>query len=84
MKKIGLLAMLFSSLVIPSCSNFNGYTNSADRIVSVIDKYNVTTFNELHSSMIKQYPSLKTKIDDVFKTYYVTKGSKDGNVITYQ
>lgn len=73
--------VIFTQLV--TVLNNNGYTNSADRIVSVIDKYNVTTFNELYSSLTKQYPSLKTKIDDAFKTYYVTKGSKDGNVITY-
>lgn len=73
---------IFTQLV--TLLNSNGYSNSADIIVNIIDKDNVTTFNELYSSLIKQYPSLKNKINNTFKGYYVQKGSKNGNVIIYQ
>ena len=51
---------------------------------SVVDMYNVTTFNELYLSMISAYPNLKTNIDGVFKQYYIPVGNEDGNIIIYQ
>ena len=56
-----------------------GYENSSDIIVSIIDKYNVTTFKELYMSLIKEFPSLKTEIDKAFiDNYNSPNGTKDG------
>ncbi len=73
---------IFAALVV--LFNSNGYTDFADIIVNIVDQYDVTTFNELYSSLIRQYPSLKTEINNTFKNYYIEKGNKDGNVIIYQ
>ena len=45
--------------------------------------YDVTTFAEFYDALIKKYPSKKSYIQSVFKTYYNQHGSKDGNVINY-
>lgn len=73
---------IFAALVV--LFNSNGYTDFADIIVNIVDQYDVTTFNELYSSLIRQYPSLRTEINNTFKNYYIEKGNKDGNVIIYQ
>lgn len=49
---------------------------SANEILNLIDKYNVITFQELYDALIKDYPSKKSVIQNVFKTYYVSYGNE--------
>lgn len=49
---------------------------SCDSIISLIDKYNIITFQELYDALIKDYPSKKSVIQNVFKTYYVSYGNE--------
>ena len=57
---------------------------SVDDLSKLIDKDNITTFNELYTSLINEYPNSKQKINSLFKKHYIQKGSKDGNVIQYK
>lgn len=76
--------LIFARIV--TLLNNNGYSNSADIIVSIVDQYNVTTFNEFYEALIKDYPNLKTKINEKFQNDEIYKvcGNKIGNVIIYQ
>ncbi len=49
---------------------------SANAILNLIDKYNIITFQELYDALIKDYPSKKSVIQNVFKTYYVSYGNE--------
>ena len=51
--------------------------------MNIIDKYDVTTYNEFYSALIKEYPMLKNKINTAFKSYK-QYGNSQGNVIIYQ
>lgn len=55
----------------------------AFEFINLIDLYDITTFAEFYDVLIKKYPSKKSYIQSVFKTYYKQYGSKDGNVINY-
>lgn len=64
--------------------NMYGNANSADIIVSLVDKYDITTFNELYTALIKEFPNLKTQINETFRQHYKPYGSKPGNVVNPQ
>ncbi len=65
-------------------NNKKDSTTNADNIVNIVDKYDVTTFNEFYCALVEEYPNLKDEINQTFQTSYRTKGSNDGNVIVYQ
>ena len=76
---------LFSELI----SNFDtNYSNNQKQqlsftLINLIDEYNITTFADFYDVLIKEYPSKKTVIQSVFKTYYNQHGTREGNVIKY-
>lgn len=57
---------------------------SADELVNIIDKNNVTTYNDLYFALVTDYSDLKEKINSLFKSHYIQKGTKEGNVINYK
>lgn len=75
--------MIFGQLV--RLLSERGFNDTADIVVSIVDKYNVTTFKELYLSLIKEFPSLKAEIDKTFiDNYNSPKGIKDGYLLITQ
>lgn len=48
---------------------------SADKVVSIIDDYNVNTFNSFYTALVTEYPDLKSDINNAFiphqKYYFI-------------
>lgn len=89
--QIYINSKLFSELVSLLYNDFNGAsTNSkyqlcATSFITIIDKYDVTTFNDFYSALIKEFPSKNVMIQTIFETpsIYTVYGDKMGNVINY-
>lgn len=63
--------------------SYDKYLNMSEKFMSIVDKYDITTFNEFYSALLKEYPNKKTEIDNAFKSYYIMYGSNSGNTINY-
>lgn len=74
--------VLFNYIVM-SLTNDKKYSEFSDEIITLIDKDNITTFDELYASLIRQYPSKKTIIRFIFENNYIVYGGQAGNIINY-
>ncbi len=74
---------LFTNLIKKFYSNSTMQQQLSFGMINLIDEYNITTFADFYDVLIKEYPSRKTVIQQVFKTYYNQHGTREGNVIKY-
>lgn len=49
---------------------------SATDIILLIDKYDITTFNDFYKILLRIYPTRKTTIVNTFKSYYIPYGNE--------
>ena len=74
---------IFSKLIQNFFSNELSCQQKAFEFITLVDKYNITTFSDFYTVLLQEYPTKKSMIQSVFKTYYNQHGFSSGNVIKY-
>ena len=86
-----LNSKVFEKLVYLLYNNYandnteNEYQQCAISFITIIDKYDVTTFNEFYLALVKEFPNKKDLIQTVFNPtegFYIQYGNRKGNVIS--
>lgn len=89
--KVYVNTKVFSELICLLYNDFDvvdtksKYQMCAIAFIAIIDKYDITTFDEFYRALVKEFPQEKTKIQSLFEdnNIYHQYGNKSGNVISY-